>query len=399
MAEKIKKIITVLIFLVIIFVMAVFSVLNLVDKYKDTEMPPFAPASFENDFKSNLYLRNEMIEFQGFTQKLIFNNEVEDPELGAIVKNKWGQLTSLPKESNLEKFKANLDTITDACEENNIKQIYVQAPFIILPQYEKEQLPIGFATAANENADKIIAHMKDRQVEVYDFRDVLSENCPIPKENLFYKTDHHWTIETAFYAFTEFYKHLNGDKYSISNKQEFGLVTDKNNYNHITMKNCYLGSWGRRTGVLYAGLDDFTYLVPDFETDISIKRVAGEAKYEARGNFYDVVMSPKRVDKENFGPSEEELAAGFGSNGIYTDLYSAYMDGFTAEMQMLNHSTSSKKKILIFHDSFGFPFSSFMALGFKETRVIDLRNWHEDINQYISDYEPHFVVTLYNPDQ
>ncbi len=399
MAEKIKKIITVLIFLIIIFVMAVFSVCNLVEKYKDKEMPPFAPASFESDFKSNLYLRNEIIELQGYTQKLIFNNEVEDPELGAIVRNKWGQLTSLPKESSLEKFKENLDTITDACEENKIKQIYVQAPFKILPKYEKEQLPIGFSTAANDNADKIIAHMRDRGVEVYDFREVLSQNTTIPKEELFYKTDHHWTIETAFYGFTEFYKHLNGDKYGISNKQEFGLVTDKNNYNHITMENCYLGSWGRRTGVLYSGLDDFTYLVPDFETDISIKRVAGDAKYEARGNFYDVVMSPKRVDKEKFGPSEEELAAGFGDNGIYTDLYSVYMDGFVAEMHMVNHLSDSNKKILIFQDSFGFPFSPFMALGFKETRVIDLRNWDEDINAYISDFKPDFVITLYNPDQ
>ncbi len=398
MAEKIKRIITLLIFLVIIFVMAIFSVINLGEKYKDSEMPPFTPASFENDFKSNLYLRNEIIELQGYTQKLIFNNEVEDPELGAIVRNKWGQLTSLPKESNLEKFKTNLDIITDACVENKIKQIYVQAPFKILPQYEKEQLPIGFTTSANANADKIISHMRDRQVEVYDFREVLSENTTIPKEELFYKTDHHWTVETAFYSFSQFYKYLN-ESYKISNKQEIDLVTNLDNFSKTTMENCYLGSWGRRTGVLYAGLDDFTYLVPDFETDISIKRVAGEAKYEARGNFYDVVMSPKRVDKEQFGPSEEELAAGFGDNGIYTDLYSAYMDGFTAEMQIVNHNSSSNKKILIFHDSFGFPFSSFMSLGFKETRVIDLRNWDEDINAYISDFKPDFVITLYNPDQ
>ena len=398
MSEKIKKIVTISLFLIIIFTMSIFSVFNLYKKYKDTTVPPFTPASFENDFKTNLYLRNQIIELQGYTQKLIGNRAVEDPEVGNVIRNNFGQLTSLPGKGDFAQFKQNLNTITDGCEKAGVKQIYAQAPFKILPGLEAEQLPAGFHTDANSNADEFIAAMQSRSVEVFDFREYLLADKDIDKEELFFKTDHHWTIPAAFEAFSGFVSHLY-EKYDYCSKKDLEFVTDKNNYNYITMNDCYLGSWGRRTGVMFAGVEDFTYITPAFETDISIKRVAGDAKYEARGSFYDVVMSPKRVEKDKFGPSEEEIAAGFGTNGIYTDLYSVYMDGFTAEMQIVNHKINSDKKVLIFHDSFGFPFSSFMALSAKETRVIDLRNWSEDIVQYISDFQPDFVITLYNPDQ
>ena len=398
MSEKIKKAITIGTFLIIIFVMAVFSVLNLYNKYKASPMPAFSPAAFENDFKTNLFLRNEIIELQGFTQRIIGNNAVEDPELGSVIRNNWGQLTSLPGSGTFDVFRSNLTTITDACAENGIKQIYAQAPFKILPDYEMEQLPPGFSTEANRNADSFISMMDSRGVDVFDFRTYLQSQKEIPVEEIFFRTDHHWTIQSAFKAFSGFVEYMSNE-YDFCTEDDVQFLTNKDNYNFITMEDCYLGSWGRRTGVMYAGVEDFTYITPAFDTNFSIKRVAGEAFYEAGGSFYDVIMSPKRVEKDKFGPSQEELAAGFGTNGIYTDLYSVYMDGFTAEMQMINHNTDSDKKILIFHDSFGFPFSSFMALSAKETRVIDLRNWNEDIKQYISDFQPDFVITLYNPDQ
>ncbi len=398
MNEKIKKSVTIILFLGIIFVMAIYSVLNLFNKYKASPMPPFTPASFENDFKTNLYLRNEIIELQGYTQKIIGNNAVEDPEMGKIIRNRWGQLTSLPEAGEFKSFYENLDKITNACKENDVTQIYAQAPFKIIPGFEKQQLSSGFSTEANNNADKFIGHMKEQNVNVFDFRQYFANRSELPIEEVFFKTDHHWTIPAAFDAFSAFVTYMN-DEYDFSSKKDLEFFTDKSNYNFITKENCYLGSWGRRTGVMYAGLEDFTYITPAFETDFSIKRVAGDALYENRGTFYDMIMSPKRVEKEKFGPSEEELAAGFGDNGIYTDLYSVYMDGFVAEMHMVNNKSNNNKKVLIFQDSFGFPFSPFMALTAKETRVIDLRNWNGDIGQYISDYQPHFVITLYNPDQ
>lgn len=398
MKEKIKQIITIVFFLAIIFVMAVMSVLNLADKYKTSGTPGFTINGFENDFKTNMFLRQEIIEGQGLTQKWIGNNAVEDPETGKIIRNNWGQLTSLPGDKDFSEYTNNLRKITDACMAKDITQIYVQAPFKILPAYAKKQLPTGFTTKANSNADMFISQMKDMNVYVYDLRTVLENNTEIPADELFYKTDHHWTVPTAFYAAGEFVKCLS-ENFDYCSEEDIKLLTDKNNFNFITMENCYLGSWGRRTGVLYAGVEDFTYITPIFDTDYSIKRVAGEAVYENRGSFYDMVMSPKRVEKQKFGPSEEELAAGFGDNGIYTDLYSVYMDGFVAEMHMINHNSKNDKKVLIFQDSFGFPFSPFMSLTAKETRVIDLRNWSGDIESYISEYEPHFVITLYNPDQ
>ncbi len=398
MSQKINKFVTITGFLLIIFVMALFSTMNLVKKYIKSPVSEANPVVVENDFKKSMFLRNEIIELQGFTQKMIGNSAVEDPELGSIVRTNWGKLTSLPGEKDFSEFINRLDAITEGAQKSGAKQIYAQAPFKILPQYENEQLPVGFTTKANENADAFINHMKQKGVEVFDFRDYLVNSTNLSPETLFYNTDHHWTIPTAFEAFSGFVNYLDR-KYGYLNKEELGFVTNKDNYNFITMKDSYLGSWGRRTGLMYAGCEDFTYITPAFDTHFSIKRVAGDAVYENSGSFYDMVMSPKRVEKDKFGASDEDIAAGYGTNGVYTDLYSVYMDGFTAEMQIVNQNIKSDKKVLIFHDSFGFPFSSFMSLSAKETRVIDLRNWGGDIPQYISDFQPDFVITLYNPDQ
>lgn len=396
--QKIKKYITVLIFIAFIFVVGILSAVNLLSVHKEGKVQPAnSPSGFENDFKSNLYLKTDIIEAHGLTQRLIGNDVVEDAELGSIVKTNWGQLTSLPGKNELEGFRNNLRTITKACRDNEIPAVYLQAPFKVLPSFERVELPTGLSTFANENVDSVISMLEAEDVDVFDLRSVLEKNDKIPQRELFFNTDHHWRIETAYYAFCRTLQYF-CEKYDYCSETLYRFLTDENNFRRITMENCYLGSWGRRTGATYAGLDDFTYLIPDFDTDISIKRIAGDAHYEATGDFYNVVMSPKRVEKEQYGPSEEELAAGYG-NGIYTDLYSVYMDGYTAEMQIVNNSVDSEKRILIFHDSFGFPFSSFMSLSAKETRVIDLRNWHEDIGEYISAYNPDMVLMIYNPDQ
>lgn len=396
--QQIKKYITVWVFIAVIFAVGILSAVNLFSAHKEGKIQSVnSPSGFENDFKSNLYLKTEIIEAHGFTQRLIGNDVVEDAELGSIIKTNWGQLTSLPGESDLTKFKENLVTITDSCRKNEIPAVYFQAPFKVLPSFEKVELPIGLTTSANKNADSVISMLEAEGADVFDLRTVLEKNDEIPLRKLFFNTDHHWRIETAYFAFCRSLQYL-CEKYDYCSGELARFLTDENNFRKITMENCYLGSWGRRTGSAFAGLDDFTYFVPDFATDISIKRIAGEAHYEATGDFYNVVMSPKRVEKEQNGPSVEELAAGYG-NGIYTDLYSVYMDGYTAEMQIMNNSVASEKRILIFHDSFGFPFSSFMSLSAKETRVIDLRNWHEDIGEYISEYKPDLVLMIYNPDQ
>jgi len=396
MKGKTKKIIMLIWFLVFIFLFGGMSVYKLIEaKRENKTQAANSPAGFENDFKSNLFMKTDIINTHGKTQEIIGNRVVEDAEVGSVVKTNWNQLTSLPEQDNLDEFKNTLNIITDACAEGEIPAVYLQAPFKILPGFEAEQLPAGLKTYANENADSVIEMLKDKGVDVFDLRDYLTKSDKIPPEKLFYNTDHHWTVPTAFEAFCGVVEYLN-ENYGYCSDSVTDVILDVDNYNEITMENCYLGSWGRRTGVEFAGLDDFTYYTPDFETDIILRRHNGS---ESTGAFENVMMNPYRLDKENNGPSDEDRAAGYGENGIYTDLYSGYMDGYVDEFKVINNGIESEKKILIFNDSFGFPFSSFMILSAKESRIIDVRNWDGDIREYIMDFNPDLVLMLYNPDQ
>ena len=56
------------------------------------------------------------------------------------------------------------------------------------------------------------------------------------------------------------------------------------------------------------------------------------------------------------------------------------------------------KKILIIKDSFSLPVYSFLSLGIKEVRAIDMRLFDENVVEYAAAYNPDLVILMYNAD-
>ena len=336
--------------------------------------------NFEEKFKENIFIRDYVVDFHGLTQRLLRNDVVEDVKYGVMVKNEWHQLTNVPFKSELKDFKKDLEKIAEASKKANANLLYVQAPFKVLPSYE-DTLPVSYKSYANENADELIKFMENKGVPCYDLRPVL-ENSPLYKSQIFYRTDHHWTIPAAFYSCNMLTKYLN-DTYNYTDPKELEFLTNEENFEKIEIKNGFLGTWGRRTGRFYVEPDDFIYYIPKFATDIEAEHT-GNYEYKLRSSFYYTMMTPEYVEQSK--------------DGIKTNRYSVYLGGYTNEIKAKNYNVTNDKKVLIFHDSFGFPLSAFISLTFGETHILDLRNYKGDIDKYIADYKPDIVLAIYNPD-
>lgn len=330
--------------------------------------------SLEKTIDNDTYKRENYIDFYGRVQKLMGKHVIVDIGYGDLYKTKYGQITyAVPKQDvsgsleSMYKLKKELDR-------HDIPLLYVQAPFKLPP--DEQQLPENVKDHSNENADRFLKGLKAGGIDYFDLRkDFWSKG--LDQNQLFFNTDHHWTINGAFIGYQEVVQKLNDD-YGFSIDKKY---TDLDNYNQEVFKDYYIGSMGRRVGETYGGTDDFTLITPKFDTNYTIyeRDYGGEKIY--KGSFRDALLTNSYIAKGT--PPE-------------TNRYAVY-HGDNAELQFVNHNVK-RGKILIVKDSFGLPIYSFLSTGVHEVRALDVRLYKGSVAEYAEKYHPDVVIILYNGD-
>ncbi len=74
------------------------------------------------------------------------------------------------------------------------------------------------------------------------------------------------------------------------NLDENHYYRDKENYNSIVYPKSFLGSMGRKTGILYGGIDDFTLIYPKFKTNYTYYTDSKSQKFELKGRFEESLI-------------------------------------------------------------------------------------------------------------
>jgi len=239
-----------------------------------------------------------------------------------------------------------------------------------------KQLPANVKDHANDNADKFVAALNAASVKTYDLRDDFWQS-DMTQNELFFDTDHHWSIQGAFYATGLIADYLN-ENYDMQIPES--LYT-KENFSFKTYENSYIGSMGRRVGRIYGGIDDFTLITPNFVTDYTVRHIEGEEPKEFSGTFAEAVLENEYITDPD--PT--------------TNRYAVY-HGDYRELHFINHLAQGDKKILIIKDSFSLPVYSFLSLGIKEVRAIDMRLFDRNVAEYAAEYDPDLVILMYNAD-
>ena len=370
------------IFIVMIFSSFVFTVMQSHSKIKEeikaiwdnkekTKYEKIAELTEKSEtiLNDNIYMKSTYVDIYGLVQRVIQKRYIEDSNdrTRDVIKLKNNMLTFIQKKEDMETRANNISNLNQILKEENIPFIYVQAPYKVK---SNEDLPIGVIDYANENADVLLENLKKDGVKVVDLREYFAD---IKTEKEYFITDHHWKVEIAFKAVNHITNLLNED-YGFNIDIFF---EDINNYKKIKQEKNYLGSIGKRIGKYYAGVDDFEYILPNYETKLNVNKGDGEIE----GTFEETIIVKDLLDEKD----------------IMKNKYACYFGGDFPEIIIQNEKSLSDKKVLVVQDSYGLPFSAFMSLRIKELRMIDLRHFEGNEIDYMREYNPDVVIMMYNP--
>ncbi len=385
---KAKKLAAIL-FLAIIFGMMsglIFSARGLASEfiadYRNTVLPGTpvfdrvigATNSLERAVNNELHNREDYVNLYGWIQKTIGKKIISDAGYGHLYKTKYNQITFTVAKQDVSDELERMYILKDQLDELNIPLLYVQAPFK-LPA-DEQQLPDNIKDYANDNVDRFLEGLDAKEIAYLDLREGFWAQGMTQNE-LFFNTDHHWTIDSAFKSYGRIVDRLNED-YGFNIGEKYINI---DNFSRKTYKDYYIGSMGRRVGESFGGVDDFTLITPKFDTDYTLyEREYGEEKV-FEGSFQEAVLTNSYLKE---------------GTPLDTNRYAVY-HGDNTELEFVNHKIDSGK-ILMVKDSFGLPIYCFLSTGVHEVRALDVRLYQDSIVEYAKKYRPDVIMILYNAD-
>ena len=289
-----------------------------------------------------------------------------------IVLMKNGMLTEESAKADPGYAAGQITELYQYLKEKDTPFLFVEAPR--KPDLSGALMPEGTESLCHENANGLLALLEENGVPTLDLRPELvgSEEALAA---YFYRTDHHWNAEGAFEAFQRIVERL-GEEDICSD------ITRRENWEKHTLPNYFLGSHGRRVGIGFAGVEDFLYLTPKFETQMSCA-IPGDGIYR-EGSFAEAALNMERItgkpDYYNSSPYDVHTGENY------------------AHVQFRCETAPSDKKILLIKDSFGLPLEGFLATAFREVETLDLRYLKDTTAvEVIENFRPDMVIVMYNP--
>lgn len=330
---------------------------------------------FNVKINDSLAGRTYWVTLNGGVQQMLGKKAIEDvsPD-DRVIKLNNGYLTFLYKWKDMKSPANHLIHFNQSLKELHIPLLYIQAPFKI-DKYNT-QLPEGLKDTTNQNADEFLSYI-DGAVDYVDLREEIYKDG-LSHYELFFKTDHHWKPEAAFWAYGKIRQILD-EKYGFDIDAEYGNFS---RYEVKKYENYFLGTQGKRTGLLYAGTDDISLIYPKFETKFIFK--VPDRGIEKNGDFLHTMFDFKHVERRDY----------FGK-----DPYSVYAGADYPLNIITNQTTSSRKKIVLIKDSFFRPLSLFLAMDCEKIYIVDLRRYNNKFSllAFIKAIKPDIVLVGYNP--
>lgn len=317
----------------------------------------------ENTINENVFEKYKFIDGYGYLQKLMNKNEESNFE---VIKDKEGSLhyTFFAYEPNpVEILAERTLAFKNGIKNKDTKFIYLMTPDKYISGYTK--FPVGIPyNYANETADNFLDLIKSNNISSIDLRENLI-NSGIPMDELFFKTDHHWKIETAFWGFKELVNKLN--KEYNTNLDQDNIYTNKENYNFIEYKDSYVGSMGRKTGIYYSGVDDFNLIYPKYKTSYKFYAKTGEQEINTEGRFEDSLLTIYNLRVEK------------GRYALEGDKYGTYLFSNQGYAHIINKDNKNGPKVLFIKDSVAVPLATFLSTVCSDVYLLDPRYYNNDI--------------------
>lgn len=241
---------------------------------------------------------------------------------------------------------SNINAINKFVENSDAKVTVMIAPnsYTVYEKYLPRFVPI-----LNAKEEIYNIYNKLKGTENIDLIEVMNDK--MDDELLYYKTDHHWTTEGAYLAYSEYVKSIGREPVYL-NEHEKNIAKN------------FLGTYYSRAKPFKYEFDTITYYY-----------------------FPGINME---IDEKNYNTLYDE------SKLNIRDKYSLFLYGNNPLTIIKNRNSSSKDKLLVFKDSYANCMIPFLTQNFKEIHVVDLRSFSKKVSEYIDENNFDQVVILYN---
>lgn len=349
-----KKIVCIL---VVIFI-CICSALTIVSYVKTKDI--------EASYTKKHPLNDLFINVYGKSNRLLGKTLIEDSEIDFYLLNNNKNLARKLIYVNTTRYQNKLYNF-----KNYLSNLGINYSFIITAEAGDERsglLPLGIETNYCEQVTNelstVLSNCNINHIATFDY---LNQG-PRSYCDYFYKTDHHWNDYAGLYLSEIITKHLN-------NKYNLGLNSDLfslDNHEIITYDNLYLGSLGKKVGMGYVYPEDFTILVPKFETNFYIPR------YKSIGAYSDSILFTKNLTYDPYNK----------------DAYRTYLNGDHDLLQIQNLKIKNGKRILVLKDSKANVISAHLACAVENLDIIDLRHYKGSLKEFIEKTKPDVVLNI-----
>ncbi len=368
--------ITTLVFLVIISIISIATLWE--NKYSFIEVFDDGNLIYNTEkiYSENVAYSDFFINLWSSLQKGLSIQLLEDAEYGVIVKDSKGYLHFSGNDIDITNFAQNTIDFSNKLKEKNIPFIYIQAPNKYLKGYTDEI--VSEYNFSNKNADEFLEILNNNNVDTFDLREkIIEEN--LDRDTLFYKTDHHWTTPTAFWAFNKIVDLLEKYNFPILSGDFFKNI---NNYTVTEIKSCYLGSLGRRVGQAVAGLDDYIFIEPNFKTDYLIYNGLVSTDEPAfSGDFRKAIVKEYILNNDD----------------VTSNKHATYFEWDYGNLIIKNNFQNNDLKVLLIKDSYSLPMAAFLSTVVEELHMIDMRDASTiTLLDYVEENNIDIVITMYN---
>lgn len=213
---------------------------------------------------------------------------------------------------------------------------------------DKEQFKLMEETfSQNENI---------RFVNILEQFDTLADEG----QQLYYKTDHHWTTNGTYHAYKTLGETLGYEPVELSS-----FVAEKH-------KGFY-GTGYSKSGLWFTEPDTITIYEYKGEQDIDIVIEDGTERIESESLYF----------KDHL----DEL-----------DMYPVFIDGNHPFTRITNNNVQNGKKLLVLKDSFAHSMAPFLAENYEEIVLLDIRYYKNDLTEFIKEENFSDVLFLYGLD-
>lgn len=341
-----------------------------------------AVEKLEESLTGDMYAKMNLIEVFSYTNVLLDKREINNFE---YIKDENGSLhyAQFYKEHDTEIFEyaMRINRLKDYVSENGTNVMFVVAPskFLLSSDTLRMGLPIN---NPQENVNELLFYLNRLGIDTLDLNNYIP-NGTVTYEDSFYRTDHHWSVDAAYYSSQILADRLTAD-YGLDMDTDTYLSDDA--YTRVTYKDGMLGSMGRDTGICFSGLDDFTAYYPNFRMNFYRYCIEDyDIKYEFEGDITETLYSLDQL---------------CSSEDIYeVSQYGIYLNELEVYEHIVNRENPNGPKILFIRDSYFSPVITFLAPMCSEIDAVwnmD-KSKHVDIDEIISENTYDVIILEYYP--